>query len=137
MGAISLILEFSVLNYFSPDLSQGYKRNAWRALFLVATVLVLSYFTAFTETLTISNYPDYSFEDRFMAYTVGSAFYGIYFLVSFPAFFRLDEFDAGRLSLYQTAMDSMGAGMLILILLDAVRLGLGIPLTISGVAFAW
>jgi len=26
-----------------------------------------------------------------MAYTVGSAFYGIYFLVSFPAYFSLDE----------------------------------------------
>ena len=86
-------------------------------------------------------YPDpvphcLSFEDRGMAYTVGSAFYGIYFLVSFPAFFRLDEFPEGCLSLYQTVMDSLGAGMLILIMLDMVRLGLGIPLTISGVPFA-
>lgn len=34
-------------------------------------------------------------------------------------------------------MDALGAGMLILILLDAVRLYLGIPLTIGGVAFSF
>jgi hypothetical protein len=43
---------------------------------------------AFMETLTISAYPDYSFEDRDMAYKLGSAFYGIYFVVSFPMFYR-------------------------------------------------
>lgn len=42
---------------------------------------VMSYATAFTETLTISSFPYYSFEDRDMAYVVGSAFYGIYFIV--------------------------------------------------------
>ena len=59
------------------------------------------------ETLTISSFPYYSFEDRAKAYTLGSAFYGIYFLVSFPAFIRLDEFPEGQLSLYQTVMDSL------------------------------
>ena len=28
---------------------------------------------------------------RYQAYTLGSAFYGIYFLVSYPMFFSLDE----------------------------------------------
>ncbi len=115
----------------------GFRRDACRDLFLAALVLALSYFTAFMETLTISSFPYYSFADRGMAYTVGSAFYGIYFLVSFPAFFRLDEFPQGSLSLYQTCMDALGAGMLILILLDAVRLCLGIPLTIGGVGFSF
>ena len=36
------------------------------------------------ETLTISHFPYYTFEDQAMAYTVGSAFYGLYFIVSFP-----------------------------------------------------
>ena len=70
-------------------------------------------------------------QDRDMAYKIGSAFYGIYFIVSFPAFYRLDEFPDGALSLYQATMDSLGAGMLILIILDAVRLALGIPLSIA------
>lgn len=132
---------FSTYHVFSNALLRrvvtGFRRDAWRGLFLAALVLVLSYFTAFMETLTISSFPYYSFEDRGMAYTVGSAFYGIYFLVSFPAFYRLDEFPIGELSLYQACMDALGAGMLILILLDAVRLYLGIPLTIGGVAFSF
>jgi cycloeucalenol cycloisomerase len=89
------------------------------------------------ETLTISAYPDYSFENRDMAYTIGSAFYGIYFIVSFPAFFHFDEFiddhknQARVLSLWDTLVSSCGYGMIILILLDAVRLYLGIPLVIG------
>lgn len=71
-----------------------------------------------------------------MAYTVGSAFYGIYFLVSFPMFYRLDEWASSTLTLYQTVVDSFGAGMIILTLLDAVRLALHIPLTIPGVPFS-
>ncbi len=51
-------------------------------------VLGFAYFTAFMETLSISSFPYYAFEDRFMAYTLGSAFYGIYFIVSFPVFYR-------------------------------------------------
>ena len=70
-----------------------YKKEGFRqAVLYIAVVVVFSYFTAFMETLTISSFPYYSFEDRAMAYMVGSAFYGIYFfLVSFPGFFVLDD----------------------------------------------
>ena len=51
----------------------------------------MSYAVAFMETLTIAHFPYYDFEDRDMAYTVGSAFYGLYFVVSFPVYFALDE----------------------------------------------
>ena len=89
------------------------------------------------ETLTISAYPDYSFEDRDVAYTVGSAFYGIYFIVSFPAFFRFDDCiddakSSGRvLTVWDTLVSSCGYGMMIMILLDAVRLYLDIPLVVG------
>jgi cycloeucalenol cycloisomerase len=56
-----------------------------RRVLYITTVFVLSYFTAFMETLTISSIPYYTFEDR------GSAFYGIYFLGSFPAFLEFDS----------------------------------------------
>jgi len=114
----------------------------------VFTILAFSYFTAFMETLTISAFPYYSFEDRDKAYTVGSAFYGIYFLVSFPMFFFFDEdvdvvdWQAeakagggeknGRVvMLWDTVVSSCGAGMMILCLLDFVRLTLRVPLTIG------
>jgi cycloeucalenol cycloisomerase len=54
-------------------------------------VFALAYVTAFMETFTISNFPYYSFENRQFAYTTGSAFYAIYFIVSFPMFLRIDE----------------------------------------------
>jgi len=147
LNDVPLPLYFATFFYFSTyhvlsnlllrRVCTGYAPSFFRSIFLVCLVVSLSYFTAFTETLTISSFPYYSFEDPFMAMTVGSAFYGIYFLVSFPAFFRLDEWEGARLSLYQTGMDSLGAGMLILIMLDAVRLCLGVPLTIKGEAYRW
>ena len=117
-------------------------------MLFVSTVLFLSYFTAFMETLTISSFPYYSFEDRTMAYIWGSAFYGIYFIVSFPGFYYLDaNIDADiekkannkekRVTLMDTFTIACGHGMMILILLDFVRLYLGIPLVIGGVAFAY
>merc|ERR1711862_674735 len=67
-------------------------QSGWkRSLLFITVVLVLSYTTAFMETLTISSFPYYSFEDRNMAYTAGSAFYGIYFIVSFPMFYVFDD----------------------------------------------
>jgi len=92
------------------------------------------------ETLSISSFPYYSFADRNMAYTVGSAFYGIYFLVSFPAFLEFDkDIDSTcmdgktskRVSWWDTVVQSCGYGMMILCLLDFVRLYIGVPLVIG------
>ena len=80
---------------------------------------------AFMESLTICGFPYYSFEDRHMAYTLGSAFYGIYFLVSFPMFLRVDEEKSMPMS--QVFWEAMGGGMAVLCLLDFVRVYLRIP----------
>jgi len=82
-----------------------------------------------------------------MAYTVGSAFYGIYFIVSFPTFFVFDtdidknmDIDKNngddngnktKISAWDTIVSSCGYGMIIMILLDIVRLYLGIPLVVG------
>lgn len=68
-----------------------------------------------------------------MAYTVGSAFYAIYFLVSFPAFFYFDDHvDSGKpRTIWETIVESFGYSMIILCGLDFVRLYLDIPLTIG------
>ena len=92
------------------------------------------------ETLTISSFPYYSFEDRDKAYTVGSAFYGIYFLVSFPAFFAFDnciDTDSsnqgkGEVTIWDTFVSSCGRCMMILCMLDFTRLFLGCELLIKG-----
>ena len=78
-------------NMLLRKLVTSYQAGIRRTILFVAVVIAFSYFTAFMETLSISSFPYYSFEDRDMAYTVGSAFYGIYFLVSFPGFFVFDD----------------------------------------------
>jgi len=111
--------------------------SGWaRDCFTVALVCAMSYITAFMEALTISGYSCYSFEDRHMAWVYGSAFYGIYFLVSFPMFFRLDEPAEHSkkprkvFSAFDTAVESLATGMAVLLLLDFVRVGLGVQLTV-------
>lgn len=89
-------------------------------------VFLLSYATAFGETLTIAHFPYYSFKDRSRMYTVGSLFYAIYFFVSFPMFYRLEEQARAKgLTLWQVAVNALAAGMLVTCLLDFWRLGLG------------
>ena len=140
-----------------------YERSFRRTLLFWSTVFAFSYFTSFMETLTISSFPYYSFEDRNMMYTVGSAFYGIYFIVSFPVFYTMDEKDAivsdlpnysdlvkkqgdkdalvkefSKVRVYgirEAIMESFGTSMMVLCLLDFGRLACGIPLTIPGVPY--
>mmetsp|Transcript_20594 Transcript_20594/g.31190 ORF Transcript_20594/g.31190 Transcript_20594/m.31190 type:complete len:310 (+) Transcript_20594:205-1134(+) len=132
---------FSSYHFFSNALLRKietrYRSGPIRTLLFVTVVLVFSYFTAFMETLTISAFPYYSFEDRDMAYTVGSAFYGIYFIVSFPAFYYfetgIDNTNNKRktTTLWDVFISSCGYGMVILCLLDFVRLWLKIPLVVE------
>mmetsp|Transcript_6017 Transcript_6017/g.10866 ORF Transcript_6017/g.10866 Transcript_6017/m.10866 type:complete len:281 (-) Transcript_6017:216-1058(-) len=90
-----------------------------------ALIFALSYATAYGETLTISAFPYYSFEDRDKMYTVGSLFYAIYFFVSFPMFFRMDEDPKRPWTNSQAALDSLAAGMLVTIILDLWRISFG------------
>ena len=127
-------------NMMLRKIETTYQPSVFRTGFFWATVLAFSYFTALMETLTISSFPYYCFEDRAMVYRIGSLFYGIYFIVSFPSFYRLDEKvnvlgDVLPHTVYQTAMESLGCSMGVLLLLDFSRLALDIPLTIGGVAY--
>jgi len=133
----------------SSPLSDLFHRRLRRPLVVALVVLPLSYFTAFMETATIAHFPHYRFRDRSRMYSVGSLFYALYFFVSFPWFFAMDEDEdegegedegeegAGgdetkkqekeneRWSLGRAATDALAAGMLVTILLDAWRLLFG------------
>ncbi|GAA0165731.1 isomerase [Lithospermum erythrorhizon] len=93
--------------------------------FEAAWILVFSYFIAYLETVAISNFPYYDFVDRTTMYKVGSLFYAIYFVVSFPMFFRIDEKPDEKWDLPRVAIDALGAAMLVTIILDLWRLFLG------------
>jgi cycloeucalenol cycloisomerase len=90
-------------------------------------VFVLAYLTAYGETVTIAHFPYYQFVDRERMYTVGSLFYAIYFFVSFPMFYRMDEDtrSASHYSLWGSFVDSLGASMLVTLLLDFWRISFG------------
>ncbi|KAK9094558.1 hypothetical protein Scep_026027 [Stephania cephalantha] len=88
-------------------------------------ILALSYFIAYLETIAISNFPYYEFVDRASMYKVGCLFYAIYFIVSFPMFFRIDEKPSDPWDLPRVAVDALGAAMLVTIILDLWRIFLG------------
>ena len=156
LNNVPIAMFFATMFYFSSyhvfsnamlrKIKTSFEAGMKRRILYLSTVFVLSYLTAFMETLTISSFPYYSFEDRNMAYTVGSAFYGIYFLVSFPAFLEFDrdvdmDIDGGagagagavgkKVTCWDTVVESCGYGMMIMCLLDFVRLYLGVPLTVG------
>uniref|UniRef100_A0A7S0RK26 Uncharacterized protein n=1 Tax=Pyramimonas obovata TaxID=1411642 RepID=A0A7S0RK26_9CHLO len=93
------------------NMALRYVRSAYvpgfaRTIFEITLVVVMSYTTAFMESLTICGFPYYRFEDRHMAYTVGSLYYAIYFLVSFPMVLRVDEdVKKPKFTLFQTAVE--------------------------------
>jgi cycloeucalenol cycloisomerase len=144
-------------NMMLRKIESRYVDNFKRKIFFWLTIFAFSYFTAFMETLTISSFPYYSFEDRNAAYLVGSAFYGLYFIVSFPMFYRVDEYvsiilnkknlttnDVNDIyipsivlphSISQVVFEAFGACMMILLLLDFSRLFANVDLFIPGKAF--
>lgn len=87
-------------------------------------VLVMSYVVALLETFTIQNFPYYDIPDRYAMYVYGSMFYGLYFVVSFPMFARLDE-TGNTWNLLNTFIDSMACCMIVTQLLDFWRISIG------------
>ncbi|MEL7342849.1 MAG: hypothetical protein AAGM67_20360 [Bacteroidota bacterium] len=89
------------------------------------------------ETFSIAAFPYYRFENRQFAYTIGSAFYGIYFLVSFPVFYRLEEPGIQRSrDMLSVILEAFGVSMIVLLLLDFVRNYVEEPLHIPGSLWA-
>jgi len=106
--------------------AQWYKSLAvGKLLVSAAAVAALAVFTAFCETFTISGFPYYAFENRAYAYSIGSALYGIYFIVGFPMHFRVDEKPGKPWSVWDAAKDAFAASMIVFCLLDLWRLAIG------------
>ncbi|CAN8302490.1 unnamed protein product [Cochlearia groenlandica] len=99
--------------------------DSLRWCFEAAWILAFSYFIAYLETVAIANFPYYDFVDRNAMYGIGCLFYALYFLVSFPMFFRMNEKSSGEWDLSRVAIDALGASMLVTIILDLWRLYLG------------
>ncbi len=75
-------------------------------------------------------------QDKARMYTVGSLFYAIYFFVSFPVYFQMDEV-RNSWSLGQAARDSLASGMAVTILLDLWRISFGGIVLSSKSGLSW
>lgn len=129
-------------NMLLRAIETSYVPSTLRTIYFWSTVCAFSYFTAFMETLTISSFPYYAFPTELKArvYTHGSAFYGLYFIASFPLFYRLDEYvgvvrGAKPHTVFQTVVEVAACGMIVLQMLDFCRLYMDIPLLIKGKLF--
>jgi len=63
-----------------------------QVILVSVVIVVMCYTTAVMEVATIASFPYYSYPDTKAMFIVGSGFYGIYFLTSFPMFLRMDEY---------------------------------------------
>ncbi len=99
-----------------------------RLLVLALAAVALSYAVAFGETLfmasdLISDLFWYADKPRMLRW--GSLFYACYFLVSLPLLYRMDEPPGPPFSTGRAALESLAAGMLVFMILDALALALG------------
>ena len=101
-------------------------RRAGKATRVVASVLLvaaMSYFTAFAETLTIASFPYYELADRSRMYSVGSICYGLYFIVTFPMYYAIDE--PTPFSMERVVTSVLASCMAVTMLLDFWRISVG------------
>ena len=93
--------------------------------FIVSAIVtvVLALLTAAGETWTISSFPYYTYPDYYSMMTTGSVFYSLFFVVTFPMFFRIDEESCW--SLGRTVLEALAAMMMVLVCADWWRLLVG------------
>lgn len=85
-------------------------------------VIIAAFLTAFMETWTISGFPYYTYPDFHEMLTVGSVFYGTFFVITFPWFARLDENPLKLWSIGKVVREALAAMMAMLLCDDAWRL---------------
>ena len=109
----------------------GFTPSIQKNMFLGLAVLCMSYTTAFMETLTIAGYKCYEFDNFHHAATVGSLFYAIYFIVSFPMFYYFSNQTPDSTSWFGCIVQSLATSMCVLCMLDFVRVWLGQDLVVN------
>jgi len=97
--------------------------SCWYMHSLFAIIVVVTAFvTAFMETYTISGFPYYTYPDLGSMLTKGSAFYGTFFVVTYPWFYRLDEDPKDLWTLSRVIMEALAAMMVVLLSADFLKL---------------
>jgi len=87
----------------------------------------MGYMTAYLEAWSITSFPHYSYPDADAMLGVGSGFYALHFLVSFPMYVELHRAHAsGEMwDMWQVFCHALAASMLILTFYEVWRLTIG------------
>ena len=93
-----------------------------RHVLFALVVMVIAFCTAFMETWTISGFPYYTYPNLNVMLTKGSAFYGVFFVVTYPWFYFLDEDPKQPWSLGRVIVEALAAMMVVLLAADFVKL---------------
>lgn len=91
-------------------------------------ILACAYGFAWAETFFMTDAAlaeQFTYRDVPRMLRWGSLFYALYFLVSFPMFYRLDEAPGERWPLRRVCVEALAAGMLVLFLLDFAAAAIG------------
>jgi len=117
------VVSSMALRKFTGGLDNRFIKFSLMAIIVVA----LSGAFSFAEAWTLEKFPYYDFEDYSKLYSIGIWFYTIYFIVSFPVFYTLDEFKStkGSWDLSYTSISSLAAAMVVFTLCDFWRLIIG------------
>ena len=117
------------LGHLSPGPRRPGRTARWpRMLALTLATIALAYAVAYAETLfmasdLIADLFWYADKPRMLRW--GSLFYACYFFVSLPLLYPMDEPPRPRHTPGRAALEALAAGMLVLMILDALALLLG------------
>ena len=94
-----------------------------KTVLFAIVVVCIAFFTAFMETWTISAFPYYTYPNLYSMLTSGSLFYGTFFVVTYPIFFRIDEDPRSPLwSIQRVVVEALAAMMVVLLCGDIMKL---------------
>ena len=99
-----------------------FQSSGFQFIAVGAFILLTALFTAFAETWTVSGFPYYTYPDLNEMLTKGSVFYGTFFAVTFPWFFRLDEDPKHPWSFCRVITEALACMMVVLVCADFWRL---------------
>lgn len=116
---------FVFSNILARIVDRTFTNKLTKQVAMIVQVLALSWFYAVAETVTIESYPYYSFVDRAQMYKVGVTFYALYFIPSFPIFYKIDEKKGECWDIKDTLAYAMAATLASFVLCDFWRLMVG------------
>ncbi len=94
-----------------------------KSCLFAAVIVCVAFSTAFIETWTISGFPYYTYPDFYSMLTKGSLFYSIFFMVTYPWFFQIDEDLRSPLwSIKRVTVEALAAMMTVLLCADLTKL---------------